>query len=189
MEIMNKVMGSLQDTEVRRSREYFVPGQFWLKINEVKTGRAGVNEYNPDGDYDYFAVEFEIINSITNSPSDLRPTGTFVNWMVSMKHSKMERMYARDIKNFLMAAYTARFDGNPPNSSDIDGSVFKKTVDEDQPLAGVRIKGIAKTVPTKSGGEFTALTWVYWDGSTPQVQPFVAENQQADHTGLEAAPF
>ncbi len=184
MEVMKQVMGSLGDTEVRKSREYFVPGQFWLKINEVKTGRAGVTEFNPDGDYDYFAVELEIVHSTTPE----RPAGTFVNWMVSMKHSKMERMYARDIKNFLMAAYTARLDGNAPNNSDIDANVFEKTVGEEQPLAGVYIKGVAKTVPTKSGGEFTTLTWVYWNGEMPNFSTGSLP-LESHSSGLEAVPF
>ena len=41
MEVMKQVMGSLGSTEARKNREYFVPGQYWFKINEVKTGRAG----------------------------------------------------------------------------------------------------------------------------------------------------
>ncbi len=184
MEVMKQVMGSLGSTEARKNREYFVPGQYWLKINEVKTGRAGVTEFNPDGDYDYFAVEFEIVHSTCAE----RPAGTFVNYMISMKHSKMERMYARDIKNFLMAAYTSRLDGKAPNNADIDANVFEKTVGEDQPLAGVKLKGVAKTVPTKSGGEFTTLTWVQWDGQMPDFSTGTLPlDNQSDL--IEATPF
>ena len=184
MGVLENISASLGGTEARMSRKYFVPGQFWLKINQVKTGRAGVTELNPEGDYDFFAAEFEVVHSTTQE----RPSGTFVNWMISMKHSKLEKMYARDIKNFLLTAYTSKFKGETPNAEEIDGNLMQATVGEDQPLAGSLIKGVASVVPTKAGGEFTSLTWVYWDGTMPSFTTATLPPPEMDD-GLAAVPF
>lgn len=184
MGVLENISASLGETEARMSRKYFVPGQFWLKINQVKTGRAGVTELNPDGDYDFFAAEFEVVHSTTPE----RPSGSFVNWMISMKHSKLERMYARDIKNFLVTAYTSKMGGQTPPTEEINGDVMKATIGEEQPLAGHLIKGVASTVPTKAGGEFTNLSWVYWDGSMPSFTTATVPPPAMDD-GLAAVPF
>lgn len=158
MTTLNEMMAKLEDAPMTAGGIYLLPGEYGLKIREVKNGEAASQGWS------FFLAEVEVVESTV----DERPPGTVCEWMVAFKNPQYEGTYLGNVKNFLWAA----FNGFDPSVTpeQINGKVWALAVSTQQPLRDkfVRANAFEKEKKNTPGENFTRITFQPWAG--PEVQ-------------------
>ena len=133
----DSMFDGIESARVSEGGVYFKPGAFKVRILGVKAlkDRKGVGT---------FVVECELIES--SEPS--LPRGTVTSWVV-----KLDKEPALgNIKAFAAAAT-----GSTPK--EVTAESIKLIVSEGNPLRDTIMKASASNIKTKSGADFTKVTW------------------------------
>lgn len=128
----------IEGARVSEGGVYFKPGVYKARILAVKAlkDRKGVGT---------FVVECELLES---SEATL-PAGTIASWVV-----KLDKEPALgNIKSFAAAA-------NNCGAKDVTAKAIELIVSEGNPLKDTILKVSAQNIKTKSGNDFTKVTWL-----------------------------
>jgi hypothetical protein len=146
-------MKQINDAAMTAGGVYLEEGEFKLRVREAKNGHA------ESQGWDFFVVEFEIIES---SNPKLR-VGQIVEWMVAFKNPQYIKTYLGNVKNFLYSVFAAYFD-DVDSPEDINEAVWALAVSEAQPLQGktVAARAFNKNKKNTPGEQFTRVVFSQW---------------------------
>lgn len=133
---------------------YFLPGVYDVEILELKKGEQR------EGDYDYFAADFEIITS--NNPQ--RPVGSKVGWFTKLKK---EHPGIGNMRALLAVAWGCELEK-------IKKAEVLVAVSAQQPYAGKRLRVVATDISTKKLDHFTKCEWLPFGGAAQASAPAAA---------------
>jgi hypothetical protein len=131
----------IEGARVSEGGVYFKPGVYKARILAVKAlkDRKGVGT---------FVVECELLES----SEPMLPAGTIASWVV-----KLDKEPALgNIKSFAAAA-------NGVQPKDVTAKAIELIVSEGNPLKDTILKVSAQNIKTKSGSDFTKVTWLAGD--------------------------
>jgi dihydrofolate reductase len=94
----------------------------------------------------YFCAEFTVLSTTSQ---DYAP-GDRVSWLVNMDQPSA----LSNIKGFALAL------SDEVKESEIDEEAMDQLISSDNPAAGAKVKATAYNVQTRSGGDFTKVSWV-----------------------------
>lgn len=151
---LNEMMAKIDDASMTQGGVYLLPGEYKLKVREVKNGTA------QSQGWDFFLAEVEVVES--NNPD--RPQGAVCEWMVAFKNAQYQDTYLANVKNFLWAAFNG-FDSSV-TPEQITSKVWALAVSENQPLRDkyVACSAVDKEKKYTKGEFFTRVTFQPWSG-------------------------
>jgi hypothetical protein len=163
---LQEMMAGFDQVEMGGGGVYIEPGNYLLKILEVKNGHAQM------GGFDFFLAEFEVVASDNPKFSP----GSRVEWMVAFKNPQYTSTYQRDVKQFLYHAFRG-FD-QTVTEEQINNGVWQLATSQQQPLAGKYVGASAVDVPMRHDKNkmFTRVNYKEWAG--PQAGAAVAAPAQ-----------
>lgn len=152
------LMGKIDDAGMTQGGVYLLPGDYKLKVREVKNGTASSQGW------DFFLAEVEVVES-TNPD---RPAGSICEWMVAFKNPQYNDTYLGNVKNFLWAVFNGFDPSVTPDQ--ITGKVWALAVSEAQPLRGktVQASAVEKEKKYAKGESFTRVTFQPWAAPAEQ---------------------
>ena len=152
MSTLNEMMALMSDTPMSAGGVYLLPGDYKLKVREVKNGKA------ESQGWDFFLAEMEVVES-TNPD---RPAGMVVEWMVAFKNAQYAKTYVGNVKNFLWAVFNGFDPSVQPEA--ITDKVWALATSEGQPLRGktVQCSAVDKAKKHTPNENFTRITFQPW---------------------------
>jgi hypothetical protein len=127
------------------------PGLYLLEVVKIKCDKAQAG-------FPYFLVEFRVIES---SHPEIVP-GIVVAWMATLKNETWKATFQQNVKGCLLSIVqgVAASQGAPlPQAQQIGDQVVGAAAGDQQPFTGVRVKAQAANIKTKTGGDFTKVTF------------------------------
>ena len=130
----------IKQTQVYGSGNYISAGTYELEVHEVSTFESSQHP----GRF-YFCVESDVLAST----SENHKVGERITWLVNMQQPS-------SLSNCLGFALALNADAT---ASDIDEATMESICGFEQPARGLRVKAFANNVKTRTGGDFTKVSW------------------------------
>lgn len=143
---MTNPFAGFGDARSGRASNYISPGHYLLRVDKCKVGESRKKQ-------GFIAVEFTVVH--VYAADSKHKVGEEVTWMLMTHHDSWQG----DFKGFLSAIT------NTPEHM-IEDSDGLEVVGEGQPLSGRVIEANVWTKQTKSGVDFTKISWK--DAPTPE---------------------
>jgi len=138
------MFSGMKEAPVYGAGRYITPGKWSLEIAELKAIESQRSGKGP-----FFCAEFVVLDSSI----DGYQAGDRVSWMANAQHDS----FSSNVKAFGLVVYDALgIDGDPDS---FDEEAAEALVSADQPAKGARLTCEAWNVITRSGGDFTKVSW------------------------------
>ena len=131
--------GGIKDAKVSLGGVYFLPGNYLVRVDSVKTGSTRKND-------NFFVVETTILES--DNPE--RKKGSSVSWMTLESFDS----YLGHIKHFVSVAQQCEED-------EVDEAGVEMVVSDENPCRDIVLVVKANNVPTRAGGVFTKVQFAW----------------------------
>ena len=166
------VFSRIKKVRSTQGGNYIRPGDYLFMVNRVK-----IIESQAPGKDSYYVAELKVLEA-DKTEEDSKPNmpGSEASWLVELP-GEYPDLALGNIKAFLTAAYSSLSVQNgdePLDDDDIDEEAADDAIGEDNPLAGVFLRGKAYHKATKKGGVFTRLNWSVPDDLEELVEKYAA---------------
>jgi hypothetical protein len=135
------LFGKIKEAKPSMDANYDRDGSYISKIIQVKVGESRKKET-------FVAIEKMVIKVYDDGEGKGHKAGELATHMMMTKHDSFEGNFKSFVMNTTGCA-----------KSEIDENACEKIVSERQPMAGMIIRHINKTIQTRAGHDFTVVSY------------------------------
>ena len=144
------------ETRSTQGGNYIRPGNYLWQVSRVKKQESDV------GSKTFFIGELTVLES-EQTDDGVKPNavGEDVSFVIEVP-GDYPKLHLGNIKAFLGAAFGSKAEAvgdEGPTDDQIDEDLTLHAVSEDNPLAGIFVRGKAFHKKTKKGNNFTRINW------------------------------